>query len=161
MRHGGDASVGTGNTEPLQEGNAELAQDLQLCLGFHAFGDQRAAASVSDLMHGAHEMQLERVGVDARDKMAVDFHELRPYLGPHAQIGEALAHVVHRDLHADAAEFLQGFLQIGKVGDRFILCQFDNNSRGWYTEAQQILAHCHQPFAAGVQTTDAHIYEKP
>ena len=160
VRHGDNNALRSGDAEALQIGNADIAQHRQLLLRLHAFGNQCAAAGIGDFVHGAHEVQLERIGVDAGDKVAVDLDELGPYLGPHAQIGKAFAHVVHGDLDTYPAEVLEGFLQIGEIRHRLVFSKFDDDSRRRYAEAKQILANRDEAFATGVQAADAHVQEE-
>jgi hypothetical protein len=62
--------------------------------------------------------------------MLVDLDELRAQLGPHAQVGEALAKIVDGDLEAAPAIVQQGLVDAGQIGDPLVLGQFEHDAVG-------------------------------
>src|SRR5574343_1937363 len=117
-----------GNEIPLAAGDAHVADADEILGSLYAFGDQRGVADFCQILHGAHEMELDPIVGNAIDEVLVDLDELRPQFGPHAQVGKAFAEIVDGYLETASTIMQQGFDNARHVRDLLVFGQFEHDA---------------------------------
>jgi hypothetical protein len=80
--------------KPLEQLRPKGCADVQLCLGFHPFGQHQAANGLPQQHQRFHRLLLEEVVIDAVDKTAVQLDDVGPQFGDAWQVAVARSHVV-------------------------------------------------------------------